>query len=164
MNILLSRILTYLNGTLFHDFHYKICTFIIFHYLEMEDMSEAEFLEKGCFRKEDLYSFIAAIGFSNYNDFNEVLVNNHHTRLNQIRVRMLGVDSRDLIADMDKSCTDEEMEKTISDICEKLYHAKRIIVFGALYPISIAIELQTDMITFGKPFIQYHNYDPIVMD
>ena len=42
MNILLSRILTYLNGTLFHDFHYKICTFIIFHYLEIEDMSEEE--------------------------------------------------------------------------------------------------------------------------
>ena len=33
MNILLSRILTYLNGTLFHDYNYKICTFIIFHYL-----------------------------------------------------------------------------------------------------------------------------------
>ena len=44
MNILLSRILTYLNGTLFHDYNYKICTFIIFHYLEMEDMSEEEFL------------------------------------------------------------------------------------------------------------------------
>ena len=44
MNILLSRILTYLNGTLFHDYNYKICTFIIFHYLEMEDMSEEELL------------------------------------------------------------------------------------------------------------------------
>ena len=52
MNILLSRILTYLNGTLFHDFHYKICTFIIFHYLEIEDMSEedgvAEAIDKFC--------------------------------------------------------------------------------------------------------------------
>lgn len=164
MNILLSRILTYLNGTLFHDFHYKICTFIVFHYLEMEDMSETEFLNKGCFRKEDLYSFIAAIGFDDYESFRETLMNNHQTRLNQIRVRMLGVDSHDLIAEMDKSCSDEEMEKIISDICAKLYKSKRIIVFGALYPISIAIELQTDMITFGKPFIQYHNYDPIVMD
>ena len=49
MNILLSRILTYLNGTLFHDHHYKICTFIVFHYLEMEDMSEEDFLAKGSF-------------------------------------------------------------------------------------------------------------------
>ena len=53
MNILLSRILTYLNGTLFHDFHYKICTFVIFHYLEMEDMSEEKFLELGSFKKKN---------------------------------------------------------------------------------------------------------------
>ncbi len=164
MNILLSRILTYLNGTLFHDYNYKICTFIIFHYLEMEDMSEEDFLRNGCFKKEELYSFIALLGFDDYNTFKETLVNHHQTRLNQIRVRMLGVDSHDFLKKMDKDCTDEEMEKLISDICEKFYHAKRIVVFGALYPISIAIELQTDMITFGKPFIQYHNYDPIVLD
>lgn len=141
MNILLSRILTYLNGTLFHDFHYKICTFIIFHYLEIEDMSEEEFLHKGCFKKEQLYSFISLLGFETYEDFRQTLINHYQTRLNQIRVRMVGVDSRDLIRNMDKDCTDEEMEKTISDICKKLYHAKRIVVFGALYPISIAIEL-----------------------
>ncbi len=164
MNILLSRILTYLNGTLFHDFHYKICTFVIFHYLEMEDMSEEKFLELGSFKKEELYAFIALLGFNQYEEFRETLVNHHQTRLNQIRVRMLGVDSRDFIEKMDKDCSDDEMETIISDICAKLYKAKRIVVFGALYPISIAIELQTDMITFGKLFIQYHSYDPIVMD
>lgn len=164
MNILLSRILTYLNGTLFHDYYYKICTFIIFHYLEMEDMSEEDFLEKGCFKKEELYSFIALLGFNQYADFKETLCNHHQTRLNQIRVRMLGISSQELIENMEKDCTDKEMEDIISDICAKLYKAKRIVIFGALYPISIAIELQTDMISFGKPFIQYHNYDPIVMD
>ena len=164
MNILLSRILTYLNGTLFLDHHYRICTFIIFHYLEMEDMSEEEFLEKGSFKKEELYSFIALLGFNQYDEFKETLYNNHLTRLNQIRVRLLDMNSEDLIHNMDKDCTDEEMTKMISDICAKLYKAKRIVVFGALYPISIAIELQTDLISFGKPFVQYHNYDPIVMD
>ena len=97
MNILLSRILTYLNGTLFHDFHYKICTFVIFHYLEMEDMSEEKFLELGSFKKEELYAFIALLGFNQYEEFRETLVNHHQTRLNQIRVRMLGVDSRDFL-------------------------------------------------------------------
>lgn len=53
MNILLSRILTYLNGTLFHDYNYKICTFIIFHYLEMEDMSEEDFLKKVALKKKN---------------------------------------------------------------------------------------------------------------
>ena len=77
---------------------------------------------------------------------------------------MLGANSDELIDNMDKTCTHEETKIIISQICEKLYKAKRIVIFGALYPISIAIELQTDMITFGKPFIQYHNYDPIVLD
>jgi len=164
MNILLSRILTYLNGTLFHDFYYKICTFIIFHYLEMEDMSEEEFLSQGCFKKEELYSFIALLGFSQYDEFKQTLVNHHYMRCNQIRARMLGVDSHEFIHNMDKTCSDEEMINMISLICQKLYKAKRIVIFGALYPISIAVELQTDMITFGKPFIQYHSYDPIIMD
>lgn len=164
MNILLSRILTYLNGTLFHDHHYKICTFIVFHYLEMEDMSEEDFLRKGSFKREELYSFIALLGFHEYEDFRTKLVDNHLERLNQIRVRMFGADEQKLLNDMDKDCTNEEMTEIISNICKKLHESKRIVVFGALYPISIAIELQTDMITYGKPFIQYHNYDPIVMD
>ena len=164
MDILLSRILTYLNGTLFHDSHYKICTFIVFNYLDIEDMNEEEFLRRGSFKKEELLSFIALLGYSDYESFKDRLVSNHQTRLNQIRVRMLDVDSDQLIQDMDKTCSDDEMRKTISEICEKLDKAKRIVIFGALYPRSISVELQTDMITFGKPFIQYHNYDPIVMD
>lgn len=164
MNLLLSRILTYLNGTLFHDYYYKICTFIVFHYLDIENMSEEQFLKQGSFKKEELYSFIALLGFQDYKNFQERLVANHEERCNQIRVRMIGASSDQLIHNMEKSCSDEEMKKLISDICAQLFKAKRIVIFGALYPISIAIELQTDMITFGKPFIQYHSYDPIVMN
>lgn len=164
MNILLSRILTYLNGTLFHDFYYKICTFIVFHYLEMDEMTEEKFLKEGCFKKEELYSFIKLLGFDEYEEFRSTLVTHHETRCNQIRVRMIGANSEQLIHDMEKSCSDEEMKKEVSDICAKIFKAKRIVLFGALYPCSIAVELQTDMITFGKPFIQYHSYDPIVMD
>jgi len=62
---------------------------------------------------------------------------------------------------MEKTMSDDEMMEIISEICEHFYHAKRIVLFGALYPLSIAVELQTDMITFGKPTIQYHSFDPI---
>ncbi len=163
MNILLSRILTYLNGTLFHDFHYKICIFIIFNYLDIEDMSEEEFLEKGCFKKEQLYSFMDLLGFDNYELFKETLVLDHQKRANQIKVRMLGIQGNKLLSHLEKSCSDEEMMLLIEDLCKKLYKANRIVIFGALYPLSISIELQTDMITFGKPFIQYHEYDPITL-
>jgi len=164
MNILLSRILTYLNGTLFLDYYYKICTFIVFHYLEMDTMTEENFLKEGHFTKEELYNFIALLGFHQYEEFRETLITHHETRCNQIRVRMIGASSDELIQNMEKNCSDEEMKEEISDICRKLFKSKRIIIIGALYPISIAIELQTDMITFGKPFIKYHSYDPIVMD
>lgn len=163
MNILLSRILTYLNGTLFHDFHYKICTFIIFNYLDIEEMSEEEFLEKGSFKKEDLYSFMSLLGFSDYETFKDTLVLDHQKRTNQIKVRMLGIEGNQLLSNMEKVCTDDEMMHMIEELCKKMYKAKRIVIFGALYPLSISIELQTDMITFGKPFIQYHEYDPITL-
>ena len=39
MNLLISRILTYLNGTLLYDSHYRFCKFIVYHYLELEDLS-----------------------------------------------------------------------------------------------------------------------------
>ncbi len=164
MNLLLSRILTYLNGTLFHDYYYKIASFIVFHYLDMETMTEEEFLEKGPFKKVELESFVGSFGFQSYEDFRFRLVNDYQMRLNQIRVRLLGVSPQTFMAKMDKAISDEELEKMVSEICDRFYHSKRIVIFGALYPASLAIELQTDMITFGKPFIQYHTYDPIVLD
>ena len=36
---------------------------------------------------------------------------------------------------------------------------KRVILVGALYPMSIAVEFQTDLISFGKTVLQYHTYD-----
>ena len=63
MGLLLSRILTYLNGAMQNDYYYKICNFIIFNYLDIFEMSEEEFLNKGAFRKEELYSFLLTFPF-----------------------------------------------------------------------------------------------------
>ena len=40
MDVLLARILKYLNGALFYDDSYKFCTYIVDHYLEMESMTK----------------------------------------------------------------------------------------------------------------------------
>ena len=40
---------------------------------------------------------------------------------------MIGVDSREFIEKMDKDCSDDEMQKIISDICQKLYRAKELL-------------------------------------
>ncbi len=159
MNILLSRILTYLNGTLFIDYRYQFCKFVVTHYLDFEDYTFADVIEKSGLSEEEILSFIALLGFKDFDSFKETLIKNHFVRLDQIRARMLDVNSDDIIAGMEKSISDEEMRQYISTICEAIDKADRIFIIGALYPLCISVEFQTDLITFGKTVLQYHNFD-----
>ena len=53
----------------------------------------------------------------------------------------------------------KEFLKKIEEVCTKIHESKRVILVGALYPMSIAVEFQTDLISFGKTVLQYHTYD-----
>ena len=163
-NLLLSRILTYMNGTLFNDSYFKIANFIVFHYLDMENMNKEDVIKMGPFKEEELDAFMSAFGFNDYEEFKLKLYNDYQTRLNQIRVRLIDVHPEQFLDKMDMTIEKEELQRMVCEICEKFYKAKRIIILGALYPLSLGVELQTDMITFGKPFIQYHSYNPIVLN
>ena len=46
--------------------------------------------------------------------------------------------------------SDEEMLAHVSMICEEIDRHERIVLIGALYPMSIAVEFQTDLIILGK--------------
>ena len=148
MNIMLSRILTYLNGTLFMDYRYQFCRFVVFNYEYLEEWDFEEVIEKSGLTREEILAFVALLGHQSYESFKKELVRDTYTRLEQIRARMLDVNSDDLIANMDKSMSDEEMKQYISDICEDIDQAERIVIFGALYPLCISVEFQTDLITF----------------
>lgn len=159
MNILLSRILTYLNGTLFIDYRYEFCRFVIANYLSFEDYAFEDVIEKSGLTKEEILSFIALLGFDSFEAFKKQLVMNHYVRLDQIRARMLDVNSDDIIAKMEKGGTDEEMREYVSIICEAIDKADRVFIIGALYPLCLSVEFQTDLISFGKTVIQYHSFD-----
>lgn len=159
MNLLLSRILKFLNGTFVNDDYYKISTFIVYNFLDMEDMTLDAFRRRSKISKDSILSFCKRLGFDDYETFQAELMRGHMIRIDQIRARMLGVSSEEMIHEMDKNCSDEQMAQNISEICEAIFKARRVILFGALYPVSIAVELQTDLITFGKPVIQYHAFD-----
>lgn len=159
MNILLSRILTYLNGTLFIDYRYEFCRFVIANYLCFEDYTFEDVIEKSGLTREEILSFIALLGFDSFETFKKQLVMNHYVRLDQIRARMLDVNSDDIIAKMEKSGTDEEMREYVSIICEAIDKADRVFIIGALYPLCLSVEFQTDLISFGKTVIQYHSFD-----
>lgn len=164
MDVLLARILKYLNGALFYDDSYKFCTYIVDHYLEMESMTKERVLSETGIDEKNLDDFVRRLGHNfDWNTFHKTFVQHHLTRLDQIRGRMVGLRAADLVKNMKKDMTDEEMLNYVSVICEEIEFHKRVVIVGALYPMSIAVEFQTDLITFGKNVIQFHTYDPTMM-
>ena len=161
MDVLLARILKYLNGALFYDDSFKFCTYVVNHYLEMEDMTKERILEETKIDEGNMNDFIARLGCKfDWESFHKTFVEHHLTRLDQIRGRMVGLKSLDLVQEMQKDISDEEMLDYVSMVCKQLDSHKRIVLIGALYPMCIAVEFQTDLITFGKNVVQFHNYDP----
>jgi DNA-binding MurR/RpiR family transcriptional regulator len=161
MNVLLSRILKYLNGALTYDDYYKFCTWLVAHYLEMEEMTLERVVREAGIPEESVRAFITLLGFAgDWDAFHEKFMQHHFTRLDQIRGRMIGLSSRELLKTMEKDMSDDEMLAYISTICEQIDRHKRTVLIGALYPMSIAVEFQTDLITFGKNIVQFHSFDP----
>lgn len=161
MDVILARILKYLNGTLFYDDYYKFCTYLVDHYLELEDMTLDRILEETGISEESVLNFVGRLGFpEGWEAFHAKFMEHHLVRLDQIRGRMIGLSSKRLVKDMKKDMTDEEMLDYVSTICEQIDQHKRIVLVGALYPMCIAVEFQTDLITFGKNIVQFHAFDP----
>ena len=163
MDVLLARILKYLNGALFYDDYYKFCCWIIDHYLEMEedDFCPERIMADTGISRQSIDDFVGRLGKGwDWDEFKKRMLYFEEVRLDQIRSRMIGLNTKDLVHDMEKKESDEEMLEYISQICEEIDKAKRIILIGALYPMCLAVEFQTDLISFGKNVIQFHSFDP----
>ena len=109
--------------------------------------------------QEAILNFLKHLGFDDYASFQDQLYADVILRQDQIRSRMLGLKMDDLFKQI-HLCDDQD--KFICDldhICHDISTSKRVVIIGALYPISIAVEFQTDLITFGKPVFQYHSFD-----
>lgn len=164
-NVLLARILEYLNGTLFLNDYYRFCVFFIENYFEFYKMSLEEVSEKSHIMKESILSFLKYLGFQDYEEFQTKLYQDVILRADQIRSRMLGLKIDDLFQQVHMCDDQDEFMNSLDKICHDISNSRRVILIGALYPMSIAVEFQTDLITFGKPVFQYHSYDhELVLD
>lgn len=159
MNLLLSRILTYLNGSLKDDDYYRFCKFVVYNYLDFEDMSFEEVCLKSNIDKNVILSFLDLLKISTYEEFKEQLLRDYMIRVDQIRARMLEIDADWIMTKMGYNYFDKDVSQIICKLCKDIFKAKQIILIGALYPMSIAVEMQTDLVTFGKPVIQYRDFD-----
>ena len=158
MDIVISRILKYLNGSLNNDSLYQVGVFIVRHYIEMEDYTLQRVMNDGDFSEDEVLDFCSHLGFDTYEDFQQQLNSDYMLRVSQIRARMLGISSDQLLQQLDPSYEKEELVKELELISQLIFKKKRVILIGALYPMSIAVEFQTDFITFGKEVLQYHHF------
>ena len=164
-NVLLARILEYLNGTLFLNDYYRFCVFFIENYFEFYKFSLDEVSQQSHIMKESILSFLKYLGFDNYEEFQTKLYQDVILRADQIRSRMLGLKIDDLFQQVHMCDNKDEFMHNLDKICHDISNSHRVILIGALYPMSIAVEFQTDLITFGKPVLQYHSYDhELVLD
>ena len=159
MDIVISRILKYLNGCLDNDHMYKIGLFIVRNYVEMEDYDLQRLMKEGHFSEDEVLDFCRHLGFDTFEDFQQQLVSDYMLRVSQIRARMLGVSAQQLLEGLDPTYSKDDLVKELEEICELIFKKKRVIIIGALYPMSIAVDFQTDFITFGKEVIEYHHFD-----
>lgn len=162
MDVILAIIIKALNGCVYCDETYRILKWLVDHYIEMEEdnFTLENLLSEANVTKEDVEKLFNVLGLStDFEVFKENLWQFQSIRLDQIRSRMIGMKAEDIVYDMEKDCSDAEMIGLINQICELMDVSKRIFIIGALYPLAISTEFQTDMNIFGKNVQQFHEYD-----
>ncbi len=158
MNLLISRILSYCYGTLLYNENYKFCMHLIYNYSRYDEVTMDELIDYG-FIEQEITDFCNLLGFIDFEDFKQKLLDDKTVRLGQIRARLFGIDEHTLLERFDKNIQKVDFYQDIEKLCKIVYNAKRVILVGAIYPTSLAIEFQTDLISFGKPVIQFHHFD-----
>ena len=133
MELMISRILKYLNGCLDDDHMYRIGNFVIQHYTEMEKYDLDGFLSASNFSESELLDFCRHFGIHSYDEFKGRLLADHQSRLEQIHARMLNLDCNQFIEHLDTSYDKEELNQLIDELC--------------------------DLISLGKEVVEYHSFD-----
>lgn len=159
MEVMLSRILRYLNGCLQNDHLYHIGNFLIKHYTELEDYDMSRIAKEGHFTEAEILDFLKHLGMDSYEQFMQKYIADDDLRMSQMHARLLNFDIDGLVEHLKVDGRKQDFMALINELCEIIFKTKRIVIVGGLYPISVAVDFQTDMIFLGKEVIEYHHFD-----
>lgn len=159
MEVMLSRVLKYLNGCLDDNHLYKIGNFIVKNLTEMDQYNQTRMLEEGQFTKYELLDFCSHFGYHNFQDFQNRLLADDEMRLETIHGRVLSFDIQPLLDHLEIELDKDQILPLIDELCDLMFKKKRIFIYGGLYPLSISVDFQTDLITLGKEVRDYHHFD-----
>ncbi len=158
MDIVLSRIIKYMNGCLTNDYNYRIGSYICKNCAKVQDLTFEEFVEATGCTEEEVLCFCKNMHFDTFSAFHEQWVYDYKLRQDQIKIRLTEDMVNSLYQRLDETLDREEVAELIAKMSALINDSKRIVFMGGLYPLGVSVELQTDLIMLDKEAVQYHHF------
>ena len=158
MELVICRVLRYLNGCLEDDYMYRVGSYIVKYYSDICFHNNPCVSDDKTFTSEELLKFCQRLGYESIEDFEYQLKIDNQFRLELIHERMMNLDIAPMIDYLDVD-SKEDFKNTLNELYELIDKQKRIVIIGGPYPNNIAVDFQTDMITLGKEVVEYHRFD-----
>lgn len=159
MEMILSKIIKHVNGCLEETMTYRLGYYIMKHYHEIMETDFDSLVNKGYFTKDEILDFCRQLGANSFESFQARLLADEQMRLDQINARMMHIDVEPFYRFLETTYAKDEFAELIDSLTDLIETKKRIIIIGALYPSSVAVDFQMDLITLGKTVIAYPAFD-----
>ncbi len=157
MNTILSLLLFVINSSFSYDEKMTIAIEIIRAVTNgtISDMTAKELSERCYVTANRLRSFCQYLGFHKYNDLRNALLQESDENREQVLHRISETDVNRILncishvagKDFDKNA----FLSSIQILNDNIFHCPQAIIIGALFPQSLSLHYQEDMIIMGKP-------------
>ena len=149
MNTLLSRLIVYINSCVKKDVIYEIARYIIKNYSYCQNITLKDIMDECYVSRASVTRFCEYFGFHSWNNFQSFLVKTKKVKEQQIESRFSNIDIESIY---DHLCyiAKNNLKKEINALVEIINQSSRIYLFGAVYPLSLAVDFQINMISIGK--------------
>ena len=156
MNTLLSRLIVYINSCVKKDVIYEIARYIIKNYSYCQNITLKDIMDECYVSRASVTRFCEYFGFHSWNNFQSFLVKTKKVKEQQIESRFSNIDIESIydhlcyITKNDSLEFKNNLKKEINALVEIINQSSRIYLFGAVYPLSLAVDFQINMISIGK--------------
>jgi len=135
---------------------YEIARYIIKNYSYCQNITLKDIMDECYVSRASVTRFCEYFGFHSWNNFQSFLVKTKKVKEQQIESRFSNIDIESIydhlcyIAKNDSLEFKNNLKKEINALVEIINQSSRIYLFGAVYPLSLAVDLQINMISIGK--------------
>lgn len=165
MNTLIGKLILFINTTIKHDLNYIIALFIIEHYSKIEHLSIKSLIDECFVSRTSILRFCELFGFHCWQDFYNELMKSRNIKRNQLESHYNLEFQSNYYNQFIQIYHDSSIRHTIEKISQIVKESHRIYLFGAIYPLSLSFEFQTNMISIGKKvYVDYRSLDDIKYD